>query len=396
MPVPVVPAALQPVIEACAAAGGRPLLVGGCVRDAWMGTPQKDVDIEVHGISLETLRTVLRKSGHVSEVGRSFGVLKLRIGSEEFDFSLPRRDSKIGAGHRGIQVQADPEMGVEAAARRRDLTVNAVGFDPLAQRYEDPFDGLGDIDRGLLRAVDPTTFAEDPLRALRVVQFAARFGFAADPELVALCAAMGLDELPAERITGEVEKFLLLGKKPSEGWSFALRANIWARVLPEWDRPCPPQLDRIAQHPPSTPAHRFAVMLASTVDFSNATALMDRLRLHRWRGFALRAQVLALTAARDEALEKPSDFDIQRWAETMRLDLCALLLDQPELYARAAALGVSEGPLPPLLTGGTAVGLGVPPGPALGALLNAVRDAQLRGEISTPEAAREWALRRLG
>lgn len=397
MHAPVLPPPLAPVVAACGHAGGRALLVGGCVRDAWMGQRQKDVDIEVHHISLAALRTVLGKFGKVSEVGRSFGVLKLRIGREEFDFSLPRRDSKVGAGHKGIAVVADPGLGIVEAARRRDLTINAIAYDPATASFEDPFDGRGDIEKRVLRAVDVTTFGEDPLRALRVAQFVARFGFDVDPALESLCAAMPLDELPAERVVAEIEKLLLLGRFPSKGWDFAYRTEIWAKVVPLWHRACPVALDRLASATIEPEGRRFSVLLAAaTLHPSQVEPFLDGLRLHRWRGYPLRAQVQALVSARAQLPEVPTDTELLRAAEAADMALVAELLDAPLLAVRADKLGVLAGPLPTLLLGRDLAALGLPPGPAMGAFLAALREAQLLGQVSSVEDARRWAVERLG
>src|SRR5438034_3578476 len=152
-------------------AGGRALIVGGWVRDRLMGVEgSKDIDLEVYGIASDRIRTLLESFGRVETVGESFQVYKLG----DIDVSLPRRESKAGRGHRGFDVAGDPTMSVEEAARRRDFTINAIAWDPLTGGYLDPFDGRGDIRRRLLRIVDPVRFADDSLRVLRAVQFAAR------------------------------------------------------------------------------------------------------------------------------------------------------------------------------------------------------------------------------
>ena len=396
MHAPVLPPPLPPVIDACNRAGGRALLVGGCVRDALMGIAQKDVDVEVHGLDLDQLRKTLAHFGKVSEVGRSFGVLKLRIGRDEFDFSLPRRDSKVGAGHKGIVVIADPELGALEAARRRDLTINAIAYNPATGALVDPFDGRGDIERRVLRAVDAETFGEDPLRALRVAQFAARFGFAVDPDLERLCSTMPLAELPAERVVIEIEKLMLLGIWPSLGWDFAFRTGIWHKVVPPWHRPCPPTLDRLARAAIVPPARRLAVMLAAALKAREVEGVLDTLRLHRWRGYALRAQVHALTGARECTAAGATDSDLRRLADSTDLALYAALVNQPDLVPRATALGVLDGPLPRLLAGRDLAALGVLPGPGMGQLLDALRAAQFDGQVSTVEQARRWAAERLG
>src|SRR5947207_944114 len=166
------------------AAGGRALIVGGWVRDRLMGRDpsashldgSKDIDIEVFGLSAERVRAIVEEFGRVEAVGESFQVYK----AGDIDVSLPRRESKTGRGHRGFEVTGDPSLTIEEAARRRDFTVNAVAWDPLTDEYLDPFGGREDINRRLIRMVDPNTFPDDSLRVLRAVQFAARLEFAVD------------------------------------------------------------------------------------------------------------------------------------------------------------------------------------------------------------------------
>lgn len=212
--------------------GGRALLVGGSVRDAIMGREVKDIDIEVFGMSPESLLTLLQSFGEVNTVGSSFGVYKLSVGGETFDVSIPRRDSKVGKGHKGIAVVGDPTMTVEDAARRRDFTINAISYDPLTGEHLDPFDGRGDIERQVLRVVDPLTFVDDSLRVLRAVQFAARFGFGIEAASAVLMCQIDLSDLPAERVWGEFEK-LLLADKPSVGLHWMFRLRVLDRLFPE-------------------------------------------------------------------------------------------------------------------------------------------------------------------
>ncbi len=397
-------------------AGGRALVVGGSVRDARLGTPGKDLDIEVHGLPLETLRGVLRTFGRVDEVGRSFGVLKLRLGGDELDVSVPRRDSKVGGGHKGIHVEADPFLGVVEAARRRDLTINAMAEDPLTGELVDPFGGARDLAAGVLRAVDAGTFGEDPLRALRVVQFAGRFDFRVDPALAALCREMPLDELPAERVFGEVEKLLLRASRPSAGWAAGHAVDAWRRLLPALDRPCPPELDALATRCTAERlprGRRLAVMLACAGGTEAGTLdTLDRLRVHRVDGVRVRDTALALVRGRarveaswaDREAPTVHDSDLRRMAEVGDLDLLGIWLGaiedahgggrrHVELLARAEQLGVRWGPLPTLVTGADASAAGYAPGPAMGAALAAVRQAQLDGTIVDAEGARAWLAR---
>ena len=218
------------VAETVARQGGRALLVGGCVRDRLLGIESKDLDIEVFGISFGDLERLLSTLGEVIHIGKAFGVF--RVKGLNVDFSLPRRDSKVRPGHTGFEVSYDPGMTFAEAARRRDLTMNAIGLDPLTLEYLDPHGGRRDLRDKRLRATDPSHFPEDPLRGLRVAGFAARFEMAPDEELKKLCSELDLSELSAERIFVELEKLLLRSEKPSIGFEL-LRETKLVRFFPE-------------------------------------------------------------------------------------------------------------------------------------------------------------------
>src|SRR5882724_6563549 len=97
---------IHAILAALQAAGGHPLIVGGAVRDQLMGAEIKDIDIEVYGLTIDRLSEVLAGFGRVDAVGRSFGILKMRLpDGQELDIALPRRESKVGAGHRGFTVE---------------------------------------------------------------------------------------------------------------------------------------------------------------------------------------------------------------------------------------------------------------------------------------------------
>lgn len=195
-------------------AGGRALMVGGCVRDRLLGLDAKDWDVEVYGVEPTRLRELLDSIGRVNVVGEAFTVYKL---GRDLDVSLPRRERKTGRGHRAFYIEGDPSMSFQDAARRRDFTVNAILEDPLKGELIDPFAGRADLEARLLRAVSPETFVEDSLRVLRAAQFAARFGFDVEPTTVELCRSIDLTDLPAERVWGELEKILLAAREPSVG-----------------------------------------------------------------------------------------------------------------------------------------------------------------------------------
>ena len=220
------------IAKAVRDAGGRAIVVGGCVRDHLLGVRSKDVDIEVFGLGVERLEALLAGFGKVYTVGRAFGVF--RVGSIDVDFSLPRRDSKRGPGHRGFDVAPDPSLDFAEAARRRDLTVNSIGIDPLTGEVLDPHEGRRDLERRVLRATDPAHFPEDPLRGLRVAQFAARLEMTPDDALIALCRQLDLSELSGERVFDEFKKLLIRAAKPSIGFK-VLEDTGQLRFFPEID-----------------------------------------------------------------------------------------------------------------------------------------------------------------
>jgi len=249
MPMPTFPItpALRHLLETIRAAGGRPYVVGGAVRDCLMGrAATRDVDVEVFRLSLAELEAALAARFRVDAVGRSFGVLKVAVEDVVFDVSVPRAEVKTGRGHRAFHVEPEPQLNFAAAASRRDLTINAIGWDPEANRFEDPHGGIEDIARCRIRHVGPA-FAEDPLRVLRVCRFAARFDFTIDPTTLALCRTLRpeLTTLPVERLWEEWKKLLLESKRPAVGLdalvsteSLTLFPNLQAMLHvaqdPEW------------------------------------------------------------------------------------------------------------------------------------------------------------------
>jgi tRNA nucleotidyltransferase (CCA-adding enzyme) len=228
---------LRALVDVIAAAGGRPVAVGGAVRDHLLGLPEKDIDVEVYGLALEDLEKALQRF-EVHAVGRAFGVLKVGVmdgeRKETFDVALPRRESKSGRGHKGFVVESDPNMAPAEAAARRDFTVNAIGVDLKSGALVDPHGGVGDLRAGVLRHVSPA-FDEDPLRVLRAAQLAARFSFALADETVARCRSLQgeLATLPVERVWGEMEKLALKGVWPSLGLHVLKNTGAMDALFPE-------------------------------------------------------------------------------------------------------------------------------------------------------------------
>jgi tRNA nucleotidyltransferase (CCA-adding enzyme) len=228
LPVPLIDA-----LQALRRAGGKPRIVGGSVRDWLLGLKPKDFDVEVYGLDYEALGRALRHFGPTDVVGRSFGVLKVRLGGVEYDFSLPRRESKTGAGHRGFAVRPEPGLSEADAAARRDFTINSIAYDPLDDRIIDPHNGQRDLAQRVLRHTSGA-FVEDPLRVLRAMQFAARFDLRLAPETAELCRSIrsSFSELPKERVWGEWDKWATKAVMPSRGM-IALKESGWMTHFPE-------------------------------------------------------------------------------------------------------------------------------------------------------------------
>jgi tRNA nucleotidyltransferase (CCA-adding enzyme) len=230
---PPLPEDLRAMLAAVARVA-RPRLVGGCVRDWLLGLTATNFDVEVAGIGFDGLHRVLAPFGATDVVGRSFGVIKVRgPAGSEYDFSLPRRESKTGAGHRGFAVLPDPALGDAEAAARRDFTLNAISLDPFTGAVTDPLGGRADLAARLLRHTGPA-FADDPLRVLRAFQLAARFDLRLAPETAAVCRGMvgTYAELPVERVWAEWDKWATKSTRPSRGLE-VLEETGWIRHFPE-------------------------------------------------------------------------------------------------------------------------------------------------------------------
>ena len=220
------------IAEAVFARGGVCYYVGGYVRDALLGIENKDIDMEVHGVSPSVLEDILKDFGEVITIGASFGIYNLKGCS--LDIAMPRKETARGTGHRDFDVVVNPFIGTEKAALRRDFTINALMQNVLTGEITDHFGGRADLEKGVIRHVNDSSFAEDPLRVLRAAQFAARFDFEIAEETVALCSAMDLTALSKERIETELEKALLKADKPSVFFEILRKMNqldYWFKEL---------------------------------------------------------------------------------------------------------------------------------------------------------------------
>lgn len=193
--------------------GGTAYFVGGYVRDKLLKTENKDIDIEVHGLTPTALEEILEELGGKLSYGESFGIYGIK--GCDIDIAMPRKEKLRGSGHKDFDVFVDPFIGTLKASMRRDFTVNALMQDVLTGEITDHFGGVKDLENKHIRHISDTTFIEDPLRVLRAAQFAARFDFTVAEETVKLCSKMDITALSKERILLELEKALLKAQKPS-------------------------------------------------------------------------------------------------------------------------------------------------------------------------------------
>ena len=210
--------AIAAIARHIAQKGSRALIVGGSVRDGFLGRPSRDQDVEVLGCTLDQLVESLAEFGQPIRMGQSFE--SLRLPGLDIDFS----------------VAESPDLDFSEAARRRDLSINSMGMDPLTGEILDPHNGRRDLAQRVLRATDPTRFGDDPLRALRVARMTAELEMEPDEELIALSAQQDLSTVARERIFHEFRKVLLRAAAPSTA----------LRILEKTEQLAPfPQLDAL-------------------------------------------------------------------------------------------------------------------------------------------------------
>lgn len=445
------PRILKRIADALQTHNAQAIIVGGAVRDSFLGTAIKDYDIEVYGLeSLERLEEILAQFGKVNQVGKSFGILKFRYEGEEYDFSFPRTETKCGVGHRGFDVQCDGRLSFAEASLRRDFTINAMGFDMDHDVFIDPHHGREDMKHRVLRHINEATFIEDPLRVYRAVQFSARFGYRLDPETFALCRSMVeqgmLEELASERIYEELRKLLLKAPKPSLGLDLMnqlgmlryfpeLEALVGVPQSPKWH----PEgcvwthtlmsVDQMARMRTGEEKRDLKLMLAvlchdlgkathtqiteekiTAIGHAEAGVEPTKSFLYRVTNehdliksvvplvlHHLKPSIYYHNGAKDKTLRRlATQVTIEELVTVAKADFLGRTTDEARqgvypagewLLERARRLQVDQAPLPPLLQGRDLIGLGLQPSKEFKALLHRSYQAQLSGEIQNKSEA---------
>lgn len=451
------PEALKQLLNQLYQAGLRPVIVGGAVRDFYLGLPIKEWDIEVFGpIDIQELHQKLLTFAPCQVVGKAFGVIK--IPSLNADFSLPRTEEKQGPGHRGFSVMVSGEIPFKVAASRRDFTINSMGICPITNELHDPFGGLADLHQSVLRHVGEA-FCEDPLRVLRAVQFSARFNFQVAQETREICQsmAMSLFELPKERLWGEFKKWLLA---PFPGRGLRTAREIYAlHVFPELaalidipqDAQFHPEGDAwehtilvldamVAQKTGDLHIDLILMMAALCHDIGkpNTTRYLEKNGEWHWRSRrhdqvggkvtrrflrrlineeALIDHIVSLVKNHMNPFQlwqsKADDSAILRLSTRVNIEwLCRLVLADSNgrknleserigrevvawLLEKSERLQVLNGPPTPLISGKDVVALGIQPGPDVGEFLTAIFNQQLKGKLTTREDALAYLEKKL-
>lgn len=372
-------------------AGGRIFIVGGAVRDKLLGLPVKDVDLELFGFSVQRAHRFLKNFGRVSVVGKSFGVFLLHHHDYTLEVALPRRDVKVARGHRGFKIIVDQNLTLVAAAQRRDFTVNATMFDPLANKIIDPFHGRNDLRRGILRAVDPKLLGDDPLRLQRAFQLCARFNLWPDAKTIIILRGLvrRRAELPGERKRMEWEK-LMTAAHPSIGLRLAAATKYPASLFKI------NLVDRLAKIVAAQKITRDELLHIFFSAVFQKNVLTQKRSIKKWladEGFsAISTSHLAALWRHSEKLTRPSKRLSRReirllaysaWPLTLRevAVLAAARMKNPALVQsirRAAAAYWTKRPTP-LITGKMMRAKNWSPGKSFGLVQNAAEKAYARG-----------------
>src|SRR4051795_5549668 len=227
-------------------------LVGGAVRDELLGLESKDADFVVPGVDYDGLRRALEPHGKVEDfevAGRRVGARlhprdrKVRAAAPAgIEFAPPRAERSTGPGRHDFEIVADPELSVDDDMARRDFTVNAIARRLDTGEIVDPFGGRGDLERRVLRAVGPRSFAEDPLRIVRGLRLVSQLGLTPDESTLQQMRdeAESVRLVSGERIgggldsdgMGELSK-LLLGPEPARALRLARDTGVLVNLLPE-------------------------------------------------------------------------------------------------------------------------------------------------------------------
>lgn len=222
-------------------------LVGGAVRDIIMGRSTKDFDFVVAKLAAKELEKLLKQSGEVNLVGKSFGVFKFipARGSEKInganpiEIALPRTEhAGMSGGYKDFEVQSDENLPIEQDLSRRDFTINALAWDIKNKKLIDQFDGIKDLQNQTIKAIGQPEqrFQEDYSRMLRAVRFACQLGFTIDKPTLSVIKkkAPKIATIAAERINEELTK-IIMSENAELGFRLMQQIGLLKILIPELD-----------------------------------------------------------------------------------------------------------------------------------------------------------------
>jgi poly(A) polymerase len=422
------------LVQRLQTAGFSAFWVGGCVRDFVLGREPKDYDIATSALPEQ----VEKLFPHTIPVGRQFGVVIVVKQGIQFQIATFRAEADYRDGRRPETVVF---ASAEADALRRDFTVNGLFYDPVVRQLYDWVGGQADLAAKIIRTIGAPEerFAEDHLRLLRAVRFAAQLNFAIHPETFAAIRTFApkIQLVSAERIREELQK-LFAPPHAARGLVLLRDSGLLEPVLPELAATI--HCDQSPNfHPEGTVFEHIRLMLEQLpadapdslawavilhdiakpvtthtdpatgaihfyghekVGAEMAEGILQRLRFPKKQTAEITACVLHHMQFKDVLQMRKSTVRRMLLRETFPLELALHRLDclgshgsldhYEFMLAQQAELDDQPEIRPPLLDGHDLLALGVKAGPEMGALMHEVRERQLQGELTTPEAAREW------
>lgn len=396
------------VVQKLQAAGYEALFAGGCVRDHLMGDRPKDYDVATNARP-DDIRDIFGR-GRTLAIGESFGVVSV-LGPRaagQIDVATFRQDAKYSDGRHPDSVTYST---AERDAQRRDFTINGLFYDPLTDRVLDFVGGQADLQAKIIRAIGnpDERIAEDRLRMLRAVRFAARLGFVIEPATLAAIrrAAAGIVQISGERIANEM-RWMLASRQRAAAWDDLCRTNLLAQVIPErfaGNAGSNESLARVRDAWSRLEGDSFAVALAIAVydlpNRENVVAALSR----RWRLSKAESHDVDWIGSH---LDGFLDAHRRPWPQVQRELIYPLAEDT--LRAAAAVAPAWSRPIDglefcrqrlawpgeqlnpcPLIDGYDLREINISAGPIVGRILEAVRDRQLSGAIHTREEALAYA-----
>lgn len=380
------------------------LLAGGCVRDLVLGREPKDYDVATNATP-DQIVALFRRT---EKVGAKFGVVIVRLYGFIVEVATFRTE---GEYHDGRHPESVRFATVEEDAQRRDFTINGMFLDPLSGRVIDYVGGQDDLRAGRVRAIgDPAKrFAEDHLRMLRAVRFAAALGFEIEADTLAAIRAHAprLADISIERIQQELDRILTSGSR-ARGWRLLHDGGLLGPIFPEapWSArdvtDVSQRLDRLPEDAdfmlalavvlrrfePSA-GGRVCRRLRCSTDLERGVVWLLNQLEHVLRSDSLELADLKLMMA---------DPRFERLAHLLRAE-CTTRLNTfapyETLMARAAAIPPERVAPPPLMGGADLNAMNIPEGPIYRQVLDAVYRAQLNERIGSREAAVQLAQRLL-